>query len=87
MITVSEEKNTISFSNFNFFQQIFYVPKVQRQVQKSPTSIGGEMNADLSYFSTGVQTPAADASLSLQKTLAEIEELSLRAPCPVATTE
>jgi len=58
MITVSEEKNTISFSNLNFFQQIFYEPKVQRQVQKSPTSIGGEMNADLSYFSTGVQTPA-----------------------------
>ncbi|MEB2299362.1 hypothetical protein LAV72_06960 [Lysinibacillus xylanilyticus] len=58
MITVSEEKNTISFSNFNFFQQIFYEPKVQRQVQKSPTSIDGEMNADLSYFSTSVQTPA-----------------------------
>lgn len=31
---------------FNFFQQ------------KSPTSIGGEMNVDLSYFSADVQTPA-----------------------------
>jgi len=31
---------------FNFFQQ------------KSPTSIGGEMNADLCYFSAGVQTSA-----------------------------
>jgi len=31
---------------FNFFQQ------------KSPTSIGGEMNANLNYFSEGVQTLA-----------------------------
>ncbi|MFJ6209160.1 hypothetical protein [Lysinibacillus sp. NPDC092081] len=43
--------------------------------QKSSTSIGGEMNAVLSPFSVGVQTSA------------EIEELSLRAPRPVATTE
>ncbi|MFB7156534.1 MULTISPECIES: hypothetical protein [unclassified Lysinibacillus] len=45
------------------------------------------MNAVLSCFSAGVQTSVADASLSLQKTLAEIEELSLRTPRPVATTE
>jgi len=31
---------------FNFFQQ------------KTPSSIGGEMNADLSYSSAGVQTAA-----------------------------
>jgi len=48
---------------------------VKRQLQNSHTPIGGEMNADLSYFSVYVQTPA------------EIEELSLRAPRPVATTE
>ncbi|MFC9540024.1 hypothetical protein ACFTQ7_09100 [Lysinibacillus sp. NPDC056959] len=40
--------------------------------QNSPISIGGEMNADLSCFSVDI------------KTLAEIEELSLRAPRPVA---
>jgi len=27
----------------------------KRQVQKSPISIGGEMNANLSYFSEGVR--------------------------------
>jgi len=43
--------------------------------QKTPTSIGGEMNAILITFSVGVQTPT------------EIEELSLRTPRPVATTE
>jgi hypothetical protein len=48
---------------FNFFQL------------KSPTSIGGEMNADLSYFSAGVHTSA------------EIEELRLRASHPVKTPE
>ncbi len=48
---------------FNFFQQ------------KSPTSIGGEMNANLSYFSEDVQTPA------------EIEELRLRSSHPVKTPE
>jgi len=52
-----------------------FVAKAQRQLQKSPTSIGGEMNANLSYFSVGIQTPA------------EIVELSLRTPRPVATTE
>jgi len=39
----------------------------------SPTSIGGEMNANLS--AVGAKTPA------------EIEELSLRTLRPVATTE
>ncbi|MCY9548955.1 hypothetical protein [Lysinibacillus xylanilyticus] len=51
------------FFYFNFFQL------------KSPTSIGGEMNADLSYFSAGVHTSA------------EIEELRLRASRPVKTPE
>jgi len=37
---------------------MFYVAKAKRQLQKSPTYIGGEMNANLSYFSEGVQTPA-----------------------------
>ncbi|MFE3575514.1 hypothetical protein [Lysinibacillus sp. NPDC059133] len=71
----------------NFFQQMFFVPKaklqvqvsfvtiVKRQVQKSPTSTGGEMNADLSYFSAGVQTPA------------EKEEPRLRPLHPVKTPE
>ncbi|MGE7789474.1 hypothetical protein [Lysinibacillus sp. NPDC096259] len=54
---------------------MFFVPKAKRQLQKSPTSIGSEMNADLGYFSVGVQIPA------------EIEDLSLRTPRPVATTE
>ncbi|WP_433595911.1 hypothetical protein [Lysinibacillus xylanilyticus] len=31
-----------------------FVPKALRQVQKSPTSIGGEMNAISSHFSEGV---------------------------------
>ncbi|MFB7155752.1 hypothetical protein [Lysinibacillus sp. NPDC056232] len=30
--------------------QMSFVPKVKRQLQKSPTSIGGEINADLSFF-------------------------------------
>jgi len=47
----------------------------KRQLQMSLTSIGGEMYADLSYFSACVQIPA------------DIEELSLRTPRPVATTE
>jgi len=34
-----------------FFQQLFSVAKAKRQVQKSPTSIGGELNAVLSHFS------------------------------------
>ncbi|MEY9980422.1 hypothetical protein ABH968_005415 [Lysinibacillus sp. RC79] len=51
---------------------MFFVAKAKRQLQKSPSSLGSEMNADLSYFSAGVQTPA------------EIEELSLRTPRPVA---
>jgi len=46
-----------------------------RQVQKFPTSIGGEMNAGLRYISAGVQTSA------------EIKEISLRTPRPVATIE
>ncbi|MEY9970318.1 hypothetical protein ABH966_000680 [Lysinibacillus sp. RC46] len=45
------------------------------------------MNADLSYFSAGVQTPVPVATLSVQKTFAEIEELTLRTPRPVGTTE
>jgi len=65
----------------------------------SPTSIGGEKDEVLSYFSAGVQTPVPVAALSVQKTSvpvaalsvqktsAEIEELSLRTPRPVATTE
>ncbi|WP_286927248.1 MULTISPECIES: hypothetical protein [Lysinibacillus] len=40
--------------------------------QKSSTSISGEMNDNLSYYSVDVHTPA------------EIEGLSLRTPCPVA---
>ncbi|QPQ31843.1 hypothetical protein [Lysinibacillus sp. JNUCC 51] len=55
--------------------QMSFVSKAKRQIQKSPTSIDDEMNEGLSYFSAGVQTPA------------EIEELSLRTPRPVATTE
>ncbi|WP_427108265.1 hypothetical protein [Lysinibacillus xylanilyticus] len=52
--------------------QMFFVEKVKRQLQKSPTSIGDWMNADLSYFSVGLQTlvPPA-ATLSAQKTLAD----------------
>ncbi|MFJ5563850.1 hypothetical protein [Lysinibacillus xylanilyticus] len=34
--------------------------------QKSPISIGGEMNADISYFSAGVQTPANKEELWLR---------------------
>ncbi|WP_268637734.1 hypothetical protein [Lysinibacillus xylanilyticus] len=41
----------------------------------------------LSYFSAGVQRSVPVATLSVQKTIAEIEELSLRTPRPVATTE
>ncbi|MFJ6211061.1 hypothetical protein [Lysinibacillus sp. NPDC092081] len=53
-------------NTFNFFQQLsfvakakrqvqmFYVTKVKRQLQKSPASIVGEMNAGLSCFSEGV---------------------------------
>ncbi|MED3802068.1 hypothetical protein P4562_09020 [Lysinibacillus xylanilyticus] len=54
------------------------------------------MNSDLNYISTGVYTPVPVATLSVQKiivtavsltlhkTFAEIEELSLRTPRPVA---
>ncbi|MFB7156662.1 hypothetical protein [Lysinibacillus sp. NPDC056232] len=45
--------------------QMSFVPKVQRQVQKSPTSIDVEMNANLSYFSAGIQTSAEIKELSL----------------------
>ncbi|MFJ5563127.1 hypothetical protein [Lysinibacillus xylanilyticus] len=38
-------------------------------------------------LSAGVQTSAADAMLLVQKTSAEIKELSLRTPHPVATSE
>ncbi|MFJ8518210.1 hypothetical protein [Lysinibacillus xylanilyticus] len=48
---------------------------MKRQVQKTPTSVDGEMNAGFSYYSTGVYTST------------EIEELSLSTPRPVATTE
>jgi len=36
---------------------MFFVAKAKRQLQKSSTSIGGEMHADLSYFTEGVQAP------------------------------
>jgi len=49
--------------------------KRQRQVQKSPTSIGGEINAVLGRLSASVQTSA------------EIEELWLRSSHPVKTPE
>ncbi|QPQ32484.1 hypothetical protein [Lysinibacillus sp. JNUCC 51] len=45
-------------TSFNFFQQVFYVAKARRQLQKSTTSISGEMNAGLSYFSEDVQISA-----------------------------
>ncbi|MGE7133321.1 hypothetical protein [Lysinibacillus xylanilyticus] len=45
------------------------------------------MNAGLGNFSSGVQMSVPVATLSVQKTSAEIEELSLRTPRPVATTE
>jgi len=49
----------VDMFNFNFFQQMsfdrkqIFVPKAKRQVQKFPTSIGGEMNEVLSYFFSG----------------------------------
>ena len=46
-------------------------------LQKSPTSIGGKMNADLSCFSTGVQTPVPAVSLTLHKTSVADATLSL----------
>jgi hypothetical protein len=55
--------------------QMSFGAKAKRQLQESSSSIGGEMNTDLSYFSAGVQTPS------------EIEELSLRTSRPVAMTE
>jgi len=51
---------------------MFYVAKAKRQVQKSLTSIGGEKNVGLNYFSADVQSSA------------EIEEFSLRTPRSVA---
>ncbi|MCY9548162.1 hypothetical protein [Lysinibacillus xylanilyticus] len=45
------------------------------------------MNTDLGNFSSGVQMAVPDATLSVQKTSAEIKELSLRTPRSVATTE
>ncbi|MEY9978533.1 hypothetical protein [Lysinibacillus sp. RC79] len=54
---------------------MFIVAKAKRQLQKSPTSTAGEMNAVLSHFSAGVQTSA------------EKEELTLSTPRRVATTE
>jgi len=66
---------------------IIFCSETKRQLQMSPTSIGGEKDEVLSYFSAGVQTPVPVAALSVQKTSAEIEELSLRTPRPVATTE
>ncbi|MGA3600642.1 hypothetical protein [Lysinibacillus agricola] len=47
----------VKSGSFNFFQQMFLVAKAKRQLQKSLTSIGGEMNAVLSNFSAGVQYP------------------------------
>jgi len=46
-----------------------FVAKAKRQLQTSSISIGGERNADLSYFSVGVQTPVPVATLSVQKNL------------------
>ena len=54
---------------------MFFVTKVQRQLQKFPISIGVVMSSGLSYFLAGVQTST------------DIEELSLKTPRPVATTE
>ncbi len=49
---------------------------------------GGSKNLHRFYLlSAGVWTPVPVATLSVQKTLAEIGELSLRTPRPVATTE
>ncbi|MFJ5565789.1 hypothetical protein [Lysinibacillus xylanilyticus] len=68
-----EKENNYETLKPSFFERrLFYFNFIQL---KSPTSIGGEMNADLSYFSAGVHTSA------------EIEELSLRTPRPVAMTE
>jgi len=58
---------------------MFFVAKVKRQLQKSPTSIGDGKNADLSYFSVGLQTPVPPAvTLSVQKTLLAAAALSLQ---------
>lgn len=45
---------------------MFFVAKVKRQLQKSPTSIGDGMNADLSYFSVGLQTPVPPVATLLR---------------------
>ncbi|MGE7998207.1 hypothetical protein ACQKOF_05945 [Lysinibacillus sp. NPDC093190] len=49
--------------------------KAKRQLQETPISIGGKMNAVIVPLWWAVQTPT------------EIEELSLRTPRRVATTE
>ncbi|MGE8035657.1 hypothetical protein [Lysinibacillus sp. NPDC093692] len=36
---------------------MFIVVKAKRQLYKSPTSLSGEMSADLNYFSADVQIP------------------------------
>ncbi|MFJ3387933.1 hypothetical protein [Lysinibacillus sp. NPDC086135] len=54
------------------FQQVFWKRKQASTTEVSPISLGGEMNAVLRSFLAGVQTSA------------EIEELSLRTPRPVA---
>ncbi|MGE7926182.1 hypothetical protein [Lysinibacillus xylanilyticus] len=51
---------------------------MKRQLQKSPTSISGEMNTDLSYFSASVQTPVPVATLSVQKTPVPVATLSVQ---------
>jgi len=51
---------------------MFFVSKAKRQIQKTPTSTGGEMNVVLVSY---VQTPT------------EIGELRLRTSLPVKTPE
>jgi len=54
---------------------MFSVAKAKRQLQQTATSEGGEMNEDNFSFQWVSKPPT------------EIEELSLRAPRPVAKTE
>ncbi|MFJ8516400.1 hypothetical protein [Lysinibacillus xylanilyticus] len=64
---------------------MFFVTKVKRQLQKSPTSIGDGKNADLSYFSVGLQTPVPPAAtLSVQKIIADRK---LKSPADVTELE
>ncbi|MEK3934821.1 hypothetical protein MKY41_05815 [Sporosarcina sp. FSL W7-1349] len=61
---------TCGGSLFIFIQQSLFVPKAKRQAQKTPTSIGAEMNAVLSPvrrvfkppLNRGTQTKTAASS-------------------------